>query len=47
MQGHRNIYTYYSYNYSQYADFAEVAADDVSLHLAYCDDFLIRGHFFS
>jgi len=21
MQGHRNIYTYYSYNYSQYAGF--------------------------
>jgi len=50
MQGHRKNYTYYSHTYSQYAGFNASCCnslDDVILYLAYCDNFLFRGHLFS
>jgi len=47
----KQIYTYYSHNYSFTvcrfnASWCNIL-DDVILYLAYCDDFLFRGHFFS
>jgi len=50
MQGHRNIYIYYSHYYSQYASFNASCCnilDDVILYLAYCDDFYLEVTFFS